>query len=101
GTSIKKSHKRSLDGDHALLREGHRVPRADARAASHACVSARPAMTAAISRLYAADPRWSVSGSTALLTDSRAAFNISAPNRWPAMSASADCARIGLMPTEL
>src|SRR6266850_1791551 len=40
----------SLNGDHALLREGHRVPRADARAASHACVSARPAMTAAISR---------------------------------------------------
>src|SRR5262249_40593261 len=41
----------ALDGNRALLCEGHCVSRATARAASHACVSARPAITAAISRL--------------------------------------------------
>src|SRR5262249_54236191 len=89
-----------LDGDRALLREGHRVGRADPRAAFHTWVSAQPTMTAAISRLYAADPRWSLSGSTAALTASPAACKSAASSAWPARSAAAARARIGITPTE-
>src|ERR1043166_3220760 len=54
-------------------------------------------MTAVIARLYAADPRWSSSGSVARLAASPTAFTSFSSSRTPASSASASRARRGVV----
>ena len=83
--------------DDALLCERHRAARRARRAASHACASARPIITAVISRLYAADPRWSSRGSTSPLAASPTAFTRPSSSRAPGSSASAARPRSGVV----
>src|SRR5262249_58876856 len=89
----------SLDWDHAFLGEGHGLACAR-RAASHAWPSARPTITPVISRLYAAEPRWSLKGSTAVFAASPAACKRPSPSASPARRRSADVARSGVNPTD-